>query len=284
MRNCTRILYGTTLLALCSVGLLPLPAAADTPVVVTESNNSDQWQFAASVYGWFSSVGATVNFPATGTTTNFKVDAKSLLSHLELGGAAMFDVHKGPWGVFTDVMYLDLGGSKSDTRDFTLGNIAIPAGITSYLNLSVKSWIWTIAGEYRVVADPAWNLDLLAGARYLDLSQTLHWSISGALGPPLPPVDRTGESGAGGHVWDGIVGLKGRYAFGADRRWSVPFYLDGGTGDSEYTYQALLGLGYSFRWGQVTAAWRYLGYSPQSGGRLERVYFSGPLVGATFRW
>jgi hypothetical protein len=147
----------------------------------------------------------------------------------------------------------------------------------------VKSWIWTIAGEYRVVADPAWTVDLLAGARYLDLSETLNWSISGALGP-LPPASRTGDAEVGGHIWAGIVGVRGQFAFGADGKWSVPFYLDGGAGDSEYTYQALLGLGYSFHWGEVTAMWRYLGYTPQSSNRIGDVYFSGPLVGATFRW
>jgi hypothetical protein len=280
MRICTR---RTTFLALVSAGLLPALAAADAPLVVAESGNSDQWQFSGSVYGWFASVGGRVDFPVTGTSTSFKVDAKTLLNNFQLGGAGMFDVHKGHWGAFTDVMYMDLGGGKSNTRDFTLGNIAVPATTTAGLHLGVKSWIWTIAGEYRVVADPAWTVDLLAGARYLDLSETLNWSITGTLGP-LPPVDRAGAAAVGGHIWDAIVGVKGRYAFGAERKWSVPFYLDGGAGDSEYTYHALLGIGYSFHWGEVTGAWRYLGYSAQSGHRISDIYFSGPLIGATFRW
>jgi hypothetical protein len=283
MRKSTRILYATTLLALGSTGLLPDLAAADPPLVVAESDKSDQWQFAASVYGWFASVGGTVNFPVTGTSTSFKVDAKTLLNNFQLGGAGTFDVHKGHWGVFTDVMYMDLGGGKSNTRDFTLGNTPIPATTTADLHLTVKAWIWTIAGEYRVVADPAWTVDLLAGARYLDLSETLNWTITGALGP-LPPIERAGTAAAGGHIWDAIVGVKGRYAFGAEGKWSIPFYLDGGAGDSEYTYQALLGVGYSFRWGEVAAAWRYLGYSAQSGHRISDFYFSGPLIGAVFRW
>jgi hypothetical protein len=278
----TAILYGSTCLALGSAGVLPSLTAAETPPVVV-TKESDNWQFSASVYGWFAGIGGKADFPVAGTSTNFNVDAKTLLNHLELAAMGAFDVHKGPWGAFTDLLYMDLGGSKSNTRDFTLGNSAIPANTSAYLHLGVKSWIWTIAGEYRVVAEPAWTVDLLGGARYLDLSQTLNWSISGDLGP-LPPASRTGVAGAGGHVWDGIVGVKGQYAFGADGKWSVPFYLDGGAGDSEYTYQALLGLGYSFQWGEVTALWRYLGYSPQSSNRLADIYFSGPLVGITFRW
>ena len=276
----TRILYGIIFLALAGADLLPALAAAETAPVVVDS---DTWQFSASLYGWFAAVGGTANFPVAGTSTDFNVNAKTLLSHLELGGAGAFEVHKGHWGAFTDLMYMDLGGSKSNTRDFTLGNIAIPASTTADLHLGLKSWIWTIAGEYRAVADPAWTVDLLAGARYLDLSQSLNWSLSGALGP-LPPASRTGSSEAGAPIWSAIVGVKGRYAFGADAKWSVPFYLDGGTGDSAYTYQALLGLCYSFQWGEVTALWRYLGYTPQSSNRIGDVYFSGPLIGVTFRW
>jgi len=284
MRIRTRLLCRTGFLALANaalLGLLPLLAAAETPLVVAESN--DSWQFSASVYLWFANIDGTANFPVAGSSTNFNVDAKTLLGNLNFGAMGEFDVHKGHWGAFTDLIYIDVGGSKSNTRDFTLGNVAIPATTTAYLNLTVKSWIWTIAGEYRAVADPAWTVDLLAGARYLDLSQRLSWSISGALGP-LPPASRTGDSEAGGHIWDAIVGVKGQYMFGADGKWSVPFYLDGGAGDSEYTYQALLGAGYSFRWGEVTATWRYLRYTPQSSNRIVDLYFSGPMVAATFRW
>ena len=49
----------------------------------------------------------------------------------------------------------------------------------------------------------------------------------------------------GQDVWDGIVGVKGRYAFGDNRAWSMPFYLDVGHGQSEVTWQVAAGLGYS---------------------------------------
>ncbi|MGB9329250.1 MAG: hypothetical protein WCB10_00610 [Steroidobacteraceae bacterium] len=133
------------------------------------------------------------------------------------------------------------------------------------------------------MADPAWTVDLLLGARYLDLSNTLKWSISGALGP-LPPANRTGSSEASADIWDGIIGVKGQYAFGSDRSWSVPFYIDGGTGDSWNTFQVAAGVAYSFHWGQIGALYRYLEYKPQgSDNRIEKVYFNGPMVGATSR-
>ncbi|MBK6396605.1 MAG: hypothetical protein IPF73_19570, partial [Betaproteobacteria bacterium] len=48
-----------------------------------------------------------------------------------------------------------------------------------------------------------------------------------------------------------IIGVKGRYAFGADRRWFAPYYLDVRTGDSDLTWQAMGGLGYRFSWGDI---------------------------------
>lgn len=279
MDSRNRIQRGARLLALGIIGLAPGLASAATP---TSGPASDDWQFSASVYGWFAGIGGNVNVPATGANADFNVDANTLINNLNLVGMAAFDVHKGRWGMFTDVVYMDLSASKSNTRDFTLGNIGIPATATADLHLDVKTTIWTIAGEYRVLDDQGWTVDLLAGARYLSLQQTLDWSITGSLGP-LPPANTTGSSERSGDIWDGIVGVRGRFAFGEGQKWTIPFYLDGGTGDSENTYQAALGVGYSFEWGQISAMWRYLDYKPQSG-RLQDVNFSGPMIGATFRW
>ena len=64
-------------------------------------------------------------------------------------------------------------------------------------------------------------------------------------------------------VWDGIVGVRGQVRF-AGGHWFVPYYADVGAGTSNWTWQALLGLGYRFDWGAVTLAWRALGYAGQS--------------------
>ena len=40
-------------------------------------------------------------------------------------------------------------------------------------------------------------------------------------------------------------------------------------GESELTWQAIGGIGYAFKWGQVVAAWRYLDYKFKSGSAIE---------------
>ncbi len=270
-----------SLLALATAGLLPALAAADPSVIATA--DSDTWKFAATLYGWFPSVQGTVNFPILGTSRGIDIDSNQLYSNVNLGATGAFDVHYGHWGAFTDLIYLNLGDKKSNTRDFTITDAMIPASTTAFLQGTLKVWIVTIAPEYRIVDDGQWTVDLLAGARYGDVNTTLSWSFTGSIGP-LPPASRLGGAETSVHIWTGIGGIKGQYAFGADRRWSVPFYFDAGSGDSERTYQVLGGIGYSFHWGEITALWRYLEYKPQATQRIEDIYFDGPLIGATFRW
>jgi hypothetical protein len=57
-----------------------------------------------------------------------------------------------------------------------------------------------------------------------------------------------------------------------------------GTGQSDLTWQAIGGLGYSFHWGDVIVAWRYLDYNMKSGSKIESINFNGPALGVAFRW
>jgi hypothetical protein len=133
------------------------------------------------------------------------------------------------------------------------------------------------------LSDAALTADLVGGARMLDLKQTLGWNISGNLGP-IDPGARSGTSEVKQTVWDGIVGVKGRYAFGDQLRWKVPFYVDVGAGESKMTWQAAAGIGYAFNWGELSALYRYLDYDLKSGTNIQSIRFSGPMVAATFRW
>jgi hypothetical protein len=99
---------------------------------------------------------------------------------------------------------------------------------------------------------------------------------------PTPPPPRIGSRDASVEQWDAIVGAKGRVALGAEQRWAVPWYVDIGTGDSDLTWQLAVGLGYTFDWGELTATWVTLVY--ELDGSIEKLDFSGPAIGATFRW
>jgi hypothetical protein len=255
---------------------LPALAMADTQA----GSAASAWTYDASIYLYVPTIGGTTTFPAGGSSIN--VSVAKILEALNFTFMGAFDVHNGQWGVFNDLMYVNLGGSKVSSRDFTIGNIGLPAGTAANLNLDIKAWVWTLAAEYRVSDEPGLKLDLLGGTRYFDLAEKLNWTITGNLGP-IDPGSRSGSAEASSPLWDAILGIKGRITLGAGSKWSVPFYLDGGAGDSNHTWQAAAGIAYSFQWGGIIGMWRYLDYS-LSGNKVTGISFDGPLLGATFHW
>ena len=256
-------------------------AAVLVPGTATAQTSSDDWQFRGTIYGYFPTVGGKTTFPA-GSGSGIELDSHDLIK-LKFAFMGSLEAQKGRWGGFTDVLYLDIGGSKSGTRDLTIGGVQLPAGVSANASLDIKGTIWTLAGNYRVLATPETAFDAFAGARLLSVKEKLGWEFSANVGPVVG-VGRTGGSEAKLDNWDGIIGVKGRYSFGSQREWFVPYYVDIGTGDSDFTWQGIAGLGYAFKWGEVIASWRYLDYNLKSGKKIESVNFNGPVIGVAFRW
>jgi len=274
--------YGLHAAAALAIGsLMPTTAAAQAAQPAPAPGD---WRYAATVYLYLPSVSGQSSFPTPGNGTPINVSAEQILDHLKFAAMGGFEASNGTWGAFTDLIYLAFGTSKSNSRDFTIGNIGLPASTSANFDSDLKGVVWTIAGEYRVpTPDPAWTVDLLAGTRMLNLRETLSWNISGSLGP-IDPASRSGTAELRNSVWDALIGVKGRYVFGGNRQWAVPFYLDVGTGQSQNTYQAAGGISYAFQWGEVNALWRYLSYNFKSTRAIEDVAFSGPQIGVVFRW
>jgi hypothetical protein len=268
--------------------LLTVPFAAALSVGAFAADNAvaqsatDDWQFRAVIYGYLPTIGGKSAFPA-GSGTSVNVDADTILDNLKFTFMGTLEVQKGRWGAFTDVLYMDVGGSKNETRDVTIGNEHLPAGVNANLTLDIKGAVWELAGSYRALATPETTVDVFAGTRLLSVKQNLGWDFSADVGPIVGP-GRQGSSEIKIDNWDGIVGAKGRFAFGDRHEWFVPYYVDVGTGDSDLTWQAIGGVGYAFKWGDVIATWRYLDYKFKSDQKLEDLTFSGPQIGVAFRW
>ncbi len=67
-----------------------------------------------------------------------------------------------------------------------------------------------------------------------------------------------------------------------DGRWFVPYHLDVGTGESRFVWQAMLGAGRAFDWGEALVAWRHIDYTTKSGEAIRSLRFSGSMVAASF--
>jgi hypothetical protein len=281
MKLHTSLRRGCAALAVASGALVPALADAQA---TQPGMDSGHWKYGATIYLYSPTVGGSSSFPVDTAGNPINADASPIIDHLKMAFMGSFAAHNGRWGFFTDVLYLDLGGEQSQTRDFTIGDIGIPGGTTADIGWDLKGTIWTLAGQYRLAADPAGlTVDALAGARRFHLQQSLSWALTGSIGP-IDPTSRIGATTVSDRVWDAIVGVKGRAEFGSNREWSVPFYLDVGAGQSQLTYQAAAGIAYGFKWGELSALWRYIGYEMKSGKVLQDISFNGPMVGATFRW
>ena len=263
--------------------LLALGAALCTLPHNAAAQVSDDWKFRAIIYGYFPDIGGNTSFSGGTSGGSINVDANNIIGNLEFAFMGFFEARRGRWGGFVDYMYLDVSGSSSSTRNFDIRGHPLPGGVTANLNLNLKGSIVTLAGEYAALTDPAASVDVLAGARLISVKENLGYQLSADVGPFSGP-GRSGNSEAKDDLWDAIVGVKGRVAFGAKREWFVPWYVDVGTGQSDLTWQALGGIGYSFKWGQVIAAWRYLDYKFKSGSAIESLNFNGPAIGVAFNW
>src|SRR5579862_5936506 len=119
--------------------------------VVMAQTAADDWQFRGMIYGYLPTIGGSTAFPA-GVGSDVSVDAKKILNNLKFTFMGSLEAQKGSWGAFTDILYLNVGGSKSGNRDLTIGGADLPAGITANASLDIKGTVWTLGGNYRVVA------------------------------------------------------------------------------------------------------------------------------------
>jgi hypothetical protein len=243
----------------------------------------DRWTYQAIVYGYFPDIGGSTRFPERSGGSNIDVDIGKILSNLNFTFMGTMEARKGRWGLFTDLIYLDVSGDQNGSRDFRVGGQGIPASLSSNLDVGIKGTLWTIAGEYLAVNAPSTTLYVVGGARLLDVKESLSYSLSADFGPFVGP-GRSGGTDVKQSYWDAVVGVKGRYDFGAQREWFVPFYADVGTGQSDLTYTLFAGLGYQFRWGSILGGWRYIDYKFKSGSNIEGLDFNGPMVGVGFNW
>ena len=259
---------------LFALGLMGL-----TPVAAHAQSAPDKWQWELGIYGWFPAIGGSTSFPSGASGPSIEVSASDVIDALKMTFMGQIEARKGQWGVWSDLVYADLGGSKDGTRDFTVDGH--PVSASANLGLDVKSTVWTLAGLYNLSSTAENTTDLLFGTRMLNMKQTLNWSLASSI-PELPT--RSGEASVDGTDWDAIVGLKGRYYLGAERKWFLPYYVDVGAGQSKLTWQVNAGVGYKFDWGSVFATWRYLDYQFKSGNALESMNMNGGLIGVAFQF
>jgi hypothetical protein len=197
---------------LCASAISMVPAM----VVVADSSALDDWQFKAGVYLYAAGVKGE-----TASGSDLDISFSDLINNLNMAFMGNVEARKSKWSLAADVVYLNVGAGGG-------GRVPIQSapGISVKVEADVKlrAWVLGFTGGYRVLQSERANLDVIAGARYLEISSFLNTSSRPG------PLARTGELAASATNWDTIVGVKGEVNLRDN--WYAPYYLDAGTGDS----------------------------------------------------
>ena len=255
-------LLSTVLTALMLVAT-PLQAQAEESII------SDDWKFDAQIYIWAVEFGGELN-----NGDSFDVPFSTMVDNLKMGFYGSFEARKEKWLIFTDVVYLNVETDHAAPE---------PSGLVDFTprSLSMNGGAINLVGGYNLLVKGKSRLDLIAGARYLDLGSefALNVTVLGDNTTKFIPIEM-------GTALDAVIGVKGKYAFANANRWSIPYHLDIGAGDSDFTWQALTGISYqAANWVDVALTYRHMEWDLKStDGVIDNVSFSGPSVGATFHF
>lgn len=272
-------LAAALLLALGSLAA-PRAHAADEPAKAASAR--DDWQFRASVYAYVPEISGDLQV-ATPAGSTFEIGANDLIKNAHSASMFNLQAQKGRLGLFTDVVYMNIGDSMEAASTLGNGSIPLPPGVSADASLDIEATVLTLGASWRLRQTRRDEFDLLAGARMLDAEGEFEWQLNSPAGP-LPPPAGHFEGRAGKRSWDGIVGFKGRHSFGSRDQWFIPYYVDVGAGAADFTWQAAAGIGYSARWGETFLTWRHLSYEFGTGRAIESLQTSGPALGVAFRW
>lgn len=267
--------------------LLPLAfqnAAAD--------DGADGWQFQLTPYVWLPTISGKLNYdlPAGGGDGAPRIDVGPTDWLELLNGVFLLrgEARKDRFFVFADVVYLGLESDNDRVVAVSPGSgdlIPIDASVNLDTKTDLDGFTMTLAGGLNAHSDETSSTDLFAGVRFFGMDTKTSWNLSADIELPGGGnvLSRQGSIESDLESWDAVVGIKGRMRIG-NGKWSLPYYLDVGTGDSDLTWQAIAGVSYAYSWGDLIISYRHFEYDGGPQGLMENFSFSGPVIGGRFRW
>lgn len=224
------------------------------------AKDADNWHFNITPYAWFTTIEGDMS------TGSIEVDPDEILSSLDFGLLLSGEVRKKKWLATADIVYLKASDGET---------VAYPDGgggtFPLQADLEVENWIVDAFGGRNIIQSDRLLLDVVAGVRYFYMKNDLKVN---AAAPPIS--EQLSEKST---LWNGVVGLRGQVELG--HHWFVPYHLDIGTGDANFTWQGLAGIGYSWNWIELIAAYQYLSFDLDEPG-VDSLTIHGPEIGLSF--
>lgn len=244
--------------AIWATGLLTV-AGASAQAQAADDRESDAWRFQLTPYVWMSGLEGRVRPFQGAPTAHVDKSFSDVLDNLDAAAFLTGTARKGRYVLQGDFSY-------TSTTDAA----ALPLGLSA--KAKVRQTSMTLAGGYNWSVGTASSIDLLAGVRL--------WNIKADVQVPGLLATRSTTSFA-----DPIVAMRWRYDLAP--RWSTLVYADaGGFGlGSEATWQIMGSMNYQFKDNvYLSLGYRHLGVNYRDNGKRLDLRFSGPLIGATFRF
>ena len=245
------------LVAATAMLLVAVPAAG-------QDTDADGWRFTLSPYLWAAGLSGRSGTLPPLPPANVDLSFSDIFDDLRFAGMVLASAHKGRFGIAADIQYID---TQSE------GGLA---PFFAQTQLTSKTFLATLTGEYAVVDAPDAKLFLGAGFRFWSVDTELKLS-----GGPLR--DRRIDSN---ETWfDPLVAVRGYYSL--SERWFLAGWAGvGGFGIGSDIVADLFGsVGYLISEStSVSAGYRWMKVDRDEDGFLYDVQQQGPMVGLTFRF
>ena len=248
----------------------------------------DNWTFALTPYLWLPNINGELKYdipPGAGGSPEVETGPNNYLENLS--GLLMLagEARKGDWSIFSDFIYIKIDNDKSNVESIDFGGTQVSTSADVGTKSSLKGYEWTLGAGYTLLRSPRGTLDAIGGLRWFHIEASTDWQLTATISGPGggQTFPASGSVSRESDLVDGIIGVRGRVQWG-DTPWYSPYYLDIGTGSSNLTWQGLFGIAYAFKWGDMVFAYRNLYYDQSNDELLQNFRFSGPALGATFRF
>ncbi len=252
-----------------------------TDVTPLSRDAADHWDFTVAPYLWLPSVDGNMRFSLPGGGADASTGPYDYLQNLKSAFMMQGEARKGDWSFFADGIYLNFGRHKSAVN--ATNGLFGPRETQQSAETSFRGTLLEIGGGRTVMSQSWGSVDAVLGMRYLGVKGTLDAtavSTTGVGGGANAQLDVSKVQNS----FDGFAGVRGRVAITGDGRWYLPFYVDLGAGSSRFTWQAMTGLGYAMKWGDVSLTYRYLAFYGSGDQLVQTLRFSGPSLNVIFRF
>ena len=262
-----------TFAAVFAVSLLSSPASAQDSTV---------WDWGVELYGWLPDIEGTA---ANGAEIDLPID--DILDNLDFTLQGTVFATRGDWSIFADAVYLDLGASEGTKTSRPIGRFGrVDIGVDADVDLT--TFISTVGGGYRFHQSKSTDLNVIGGLRYAYMDVEIDADVDGnaeveILGREFSrEFKRSLDLDESETNWDAIIGLQGTTKI--NENWSLLYYGDIGTGDSDYTWQIAAGVSYAFENFDVTLRYRHMEYQFDDNSAIDELTISGPQIGVRFKF